>query len=114
MVVPYVNQGRRGSRQYGGVPTRGQWDGDRYIYPIRGRTFKVARLVCEAFHGPPPADKNVCMHLDEDARNNRADNLGWGTQQQNLNAPGFLNYCRNRRGENNPFIKGRKANEQAK
>lgn len=37
------------------------------------------------------------MHLDEDNGNNRPGNLAWGTQQQNLNAPGFKQYCRERR-----------------
>lgn len=49
------------------------------------------------------------MHDDEDARNNRPGNLVYGTQKQNLNYPGFLEYCRNRTGSNNPYIKGRKA-----
>jgi hypothetical protein len=33
------------------------------------------------------------MHIDENSRINRADNLEWGTQKQNLNAPGFLSYA---------------------
>jgi hypothetical protein len=48
------------------------------------------------------------MHLDENAANNRADNLRWGTQKENLNAPGFLNYCRSRTGDDSPIIKGRR------
>ena len=106
MVKPYEQAMPRGGvRVYGGTPTKGQWDGDRYVYPLRGKTFKVARLVCEAFHGSAP-DGAVCMHLDEDSRNNRPGNLAWGTQQENLNAPGFLAYCRSRRGANSPWHKG--------
>lgn len=52
------------------------------------------------------------MHLDENAANNRASNICWGTQKENLNAEGFLAYCRGRTGENSPYIKGRKAKEQ--
>lgn len=96
----------QGKKQYGGMPTPGQWDGVRYIYCYQGRTFKVARLVCEAFHGVPKANKNVCMHIDENARNNRPENLRWGTQKENLNFPGFIKYCKSRIGENNPRIKG--------
>ena len=48
------------------------------------------------------------MHLDENAANNRASNLRWGTQKENLNAPGFLDYCRTRTGENNLVVKGRR------
>lgn len=73
----------------------------------RGKTYKVHRLVCEAFNGPPPFQGAVCMHLDEDYRNNRPDNLAWGTQKENLNAPGFIAYCRSRTGENSPTAKGR-------
>jgi hypothetical protein len=48
------------------------------------------------------------MHLDENSRNNRPENLAWGTQKENLNAPQFLEYCKNRTGENSPIIKGKK------
>lgn len=48
---------------------------------------KVHQLVCEAFHGPKPFPEAVVMHLDEDAHNNRPENLRWGTQKENLNAP---------------------------
>ena len=69
---------------------------------------KVHRLVCEAFHGQKPFAKAVVIHLDEDATNNRAENLTWGTQKENLNMPGFIAYCKSRTGENSPIIKSRK------
>lgn len=53
---------------------------------------KVHRAICEAFHGPAPFDGAVVMHLDENALNNRPDNLKWGTQKENLSAPGFRRY----------------------
>lgn len=96
-----------GFRQHGGKPITGQWDGSRYVLAYRGKTYKVARLVCEALHGPAPEGQPNCLHLDENARNNRPDNLKWGTQKENLNAPGFLAYCRSRTGENSPTTKGR-------
>jgi hypothetical protein len=71
-------------------------------------TMKVHRLVCEAFHGAVPFDGAVVIHLDEDATNNRPDNLKWGTQKENLNMPKFLEYCRSRTGENSPTTKGRR------
>lgn len=101
-----------GERQYGGEPTFGQWDGQRFIYPLDGKSHKVARLVCEAFNGPAP-EGMVCMHLDENARNNVPDNLEWGTQKQNLNAPGFIEYCRSRTGENSPTVKARRRESQS-
>lgn len=109
MVTPRQSTpGKRGPKQYGGEPTLGQWDGSRYVYKRRGKkTLKVARLVCEAFHGAAPAARQVCMHVDENSRNNKSENLSWGTQKENLNAPGFIRYCRGRTGENSPTTKGR-------
>lgn len=108
MVAPYrAPCARGGTRQYGGEPTLGQWDGTRFIYTLKGRSYKVARLICEAFHGAPPFPEAVAMHGDENARNNRPTNISWGTQKQNLNAPGFIAYCQSRTGDRNPHVKGR-------
>lgn len=79
---------------YGGNPTYGQWDGRRFLYARKGhKTRRVARLVCEAFNGVPAKEGVVCMHDDENARNNVPGNLVWGTQKTNLNYPGFISYC---------------------
>lgn len=48
------------------------------------RPRKVHQLVCEAFNGPKPFAKAVVIHVDEDAHNNRPENLKWGTQRENL------------------------------
>lgn len=107
MVIPYLSpMPHGGTRFYGGDPHIGQWDGVRYIIVHKGKSYKIARLVCEAFNGAPLPGQ-VCMHLDEDARNNRSDNLQWGTQKENLNAVGFIAYCKSRTGINSPTIKGR-------
>lgn len=107
MRIPWVaDMPRGGTRTYGGCPTQGAWDGARYLYPYKGTTYKVARLICEAFHGAVPFERAVVMHLNEDASDNRPVNLRWGTQKENLNASGFLAYCRSRTGESNPRIKG--------
>jgi hypothetical protein len=110
MVDPYIAKlPNGGERVYGGQPTQGQWDGKRFIYPRRGhKTLKVHRLVCEAFNGPPE-DGQVCMHLNEDSSDNRPENLAWGSQMENLNAPGFIAYCKSRTGDSSPVIKGRNA-----
>ena len=68
---------------------------------------KVHQLVCEAFHGPKPFPGAVVLHLDENALNNRPENLRWGTQKENLNMPKYREYCQSRLGENSPTIKGR-------
>lgn len=105
-VIPYeAPLPNGGVRTYGGTPSYGQWDGSRFIHRLRGKTYKVARLVCEAFNGPAEQGQ-VCMHKDEDSRNNVPDNLAWGSQKENLNAPGFIEYCRTRTGDNSPVRKG--------
>ena len=93
------------SRIYQGLPTFGNWDGDRFIIVIKRRTYKMARLICEAFHGEPPADRPYCLH--KDSRNNVPTNLEWNTQKANLNAPGFIAYCHSRTGANSPTAKAR-------
>ena len=102
-----------GTRMYGGgLGYPGVWAQKEKRYFIRseksGLNLKIARLVCEAFHGPAPEGKLYVLHRDENSRNNRPDNLYWGTQKENLNAPGFIAYCKGRTGENNPRVKGRK------
>jgi HNH endonuclease len=112
MHTPYRGQMPNGSdRPYGGQPHFGVWAKDvgRFIIRIRGRTYKVHRLITEAFHGRPPFDDAVAMHIDENAANNRPSNLRWGTQKENLNADGFLAYCRGRIGDNSPVIKARRS-----
>lgn len=61
--------------------------------PSRQRPRKVHQLICEAFHGPKPFDSAVVIHIDEDAHNNRPENLRWGTQKENLNMPKFKAWC---------------------
>src|SRR4051794_17331653 len=76
MVAPYLGElPNGGQRQYGGYAHKGCWGGDRYIYEYKGKTYKVARLVCEAFSGAPPFDGAVCMHMDENSKNNFPGNL---------------------------------------
>jgi hypothetical protein len=102
MVKPYWGEMPNGGlRPYGGEPRFGVWNktDERFITVYKGRSYKIAHLVCEAFHGARPIIDGrpaVCMHLDENAANNRADNLAWGTQKENLNAPGFIDYLTHR------------------
>ena len=57
------------------------------IITFRRMTKKVAPLICEAFHGPKPYPKAVCIHKDENSFNNQPSNLKWGSQKENLNMP---------------------------
>ena len=112
-VEPYrgkVSRGQ-GTRIYGGhewygvrVKTTG---GYRTMIHFRGKNYKVHRLVAEAFYGPEPFPRAVVMHLNDDATDNRIENLKWATQKENLNAPKFIAYCKSRTGVNSPTIKGR-------
>jgi len=107
MRTPYrAEMPHGGYRTYGGQPRYGDLEDGRYHIIFKGHCYKVHRLVCEAFNGPKPFDGAVVMRLDEDETNNRPENLAWGTQKENLNAPGFIAYCKGRTGENNPRTKG--------
>lgn len=74
----------------------------RWQVTFRRRTYRVARLVCLAFHGLPPPGRGLVLHDDEDSANNSPGNLSWGTQKENMNAPGFIAYCRSRTGDKSP------------
>jgi len=95
-----------------GVKTRASKTARHVYMGVYNKFFgnmKVHRLVCEAFHGPAPDGRSVVIHLDEDATNNRPENLKWGTQRENLNMPGYIEYCRSRTGENSTRAKSRRA-----
>lgn len=85
-----------GVRVYGGKPWTGAWEKvqRRYTIQFRGKTYRIARLICEAFHGEPSFANADTMHLDENSRNNRPDNLTWGTRKENLNFPKLKEYHR--------------------
>ena len=111
-MVKLPNGGFRGS---GGTGTFGAVYKANKIakHSYRGVTYrcygplKVHRLVCLAFYGLPPFERAVVIHIDEDAHNNKPENLKWGTQKENMNTPKFKEWQRTRTGENNPYIKGR-------
>lgn len=94
-----------GFRQYGGQPHYGVDSGEgRMTFVFRGKTYKVHQLVCEAFNGPRQ-EGQVCMHLNSNYKDNRPENLAWGTQKENLNHPVFIEYCKNRLGDESPVRK---------
>ncbi|MFZ5667990.1 MAG: HNH endonuclease signature motif containing protein [Pseudomonadota bacterium] len=74
-------------RRYGGKEITGVVNRGKMEVTFLGKRFAVHRLVCEAFNGRPPPEKPLCLHLDENFRNNRPENLAWGTQSENMMAP---------------------------
>jgi hypothetical protein len=48
------------------------------------RTFRVHRLVCEAFNGPQPSPQHEVAHNDNSRDNNVPSNLRWATHYDNL------------------------------
>jgi hypothetical protein len=63
-----------------------QCNSKAYIRCSLGRNRKgwVHRLVCAAFHGPPPSGQNYACHVpNSDPADNRACNLAWGTRNWN-------------------------------
>lgn len=62
-------------------------DGYRRAVLVNGRarrSLKIHILVLEAFAGPRPFPKAVTRHLNGMSTDNRALNLSWGTQQENI------------------------------
>lgn len=47
-------------------------------------TQRIARLICEVYHGPQPSPLHWVLHKDDDRSNPRPDNLYWGTRSDNL------------------------------
>jgi len=92
-----------GSKRKSSKTARHEYYGVLY----RGKNYKIHRLVCEAFHGVPVGDRTFVLHADDNALNNKPENLSWGTQKENLNASGFIEYCKSRTGENSPIAKNR-------
>jgi hypothetical protein len=116
MRVPHIGvMPKGGVRHYMSAPRLGTWSEEdkRYILVHERKSYKVARLVAEAFHGPPPFERAVVMHLDENSRNNKPENLAWGTQRENMNAPKFKAWQRMRVGENSTHAKARRKREEA-
>jgi hypothetical protein len=87
--------------------------GRRMIVHRLGKTYKVHRLVCEAFHGPPPSEKHIVLHLNEEPTDNRPENLRWGTRKENQNFPKAKAAFKARSGQNSTWAihKKRKAKD---
>lgn len=59
---------------------------ERKQLPFRRKTFRLHRLIAEAFIGKCPEGLDV-SHLDEDSLNNKPENLVYASRKENLNMP---------------------------
>ena len=55
----------------------------RLRFKYRGQWYSVSRVIAQNFVPNPDNKPNVC-HIDNDVSNNRAPNLYWGTQKENI------------------------------
>lgn len=74
---------RRYGRIVGGYLPKSGYPQIRLSKANNPKTSNIHRLVCEAFHGPPPSPEHEVAHLDGARTNNRADNLKWKTVAEN-------------------------------
>lgn len=94
-------------RPYGGKVLAQNLSGPRALVTLSKHnvvsTHAVHLLVCRAFHGPKPIDKDVAAHWDGDGFNNREDNLRWATFVENEEDK--RRHDRHGAGERNPSVK---------
>lgn len=85
-------------------PYDGRWS--VYIGRAGGGNYQsllVGRLVCLAFHGPPPTDKPNALHRNGIPTDDRPSNLYWGTSVDN--ATDMVRHGTSLRGKRNPHVK---------
>ena len=75
-------------KRWAGGPLKPRYNQDGYAkYTLyrAGKPHYVLghRLVCEAFHGPPPEGKPLALHRNDMPGDNRPENLYWGSLSDN-------------------------------
>lgn len=64
-------------------PIKQKYDDYHYVN-LRGKHYKIHRLVAETFI-PNPQNKREVNHINGDKSNNRVENLEWATPKENTN-----------------------------
>ena len=95
------------SRVKGGIlkPSTNKWGYLNCILWKNGKRkfFPIHRLVADAFI-PNPEGKSTINHIDCDRKNNRAENLEWCTQKENVNHSVNLGHYENVGATKKPVI----------
>lgn len=83
--VSSLGQVRRGGRILKEVASGRYGHANVSIY-AKGveRRVNVHKLIAEVFHGPAPDNKPFACHRNGHAWDNRADNLYWGSREENV------------------------------
>lgn len=107
-VVRILTNSRGATRGYGGKVLKSHPGpyGHRYVTLCKQNvvsTHTVHALVCAAFHGPKPDDKDLVAHWDGVSDHNSADNLRWATYLENEEDK--RRHDRHAAGERNPAVK---------
>ena len=53
------------------------------VLDLNAIQYRVNRVICHTFHGPPPSGIHHAAHKDNDRLNNYAHNLYWATPSEN-------------------------------
>ena len=60
---------------------------------IHGFQYLVTRMVCRAFHGPPPSADSVVVHVDSNKALNDVSVIKWGTRSEARKGRNTTNKC---------------------
>lgn len=71
-------------KQFNVGPKRGQYLAfDLAPGNAKKRKMRAHRFICEVFHGPAPSPDHEVRHLNGNPKDNRIENLRWGTAAEN-------------------------------
>lgn len=84
-VGPYDRHGKKQTRTLRGRILLPRFNGRYLTVSLSGKTRLLHQLILLAFKGLPPSPNAEGRHLNGQSRDNRADNLKWGTASENQN-----------------------------